>query len=82
MGYTLEDDGMPIYEYACLDCGRELEELVCGDEKPACPKCGRQRLERRMAPVVGPRGRRFVGLPRPRRVRLSHCCGPNCGMHG
>ena len=31
---------MPIYEYACHDCGREFETLVRGDEQPKCPKCG------------------------------------------
>jgi putative FmdB family regulatory protein len=30
---------MPVYEYACRKCGHEFEELVFGDEKPACPNC-------------------------------------------
>ena len=30
---------MPIYEYACLDCGHDFEELIFSDEQPLCPKC-------------------------------------------
>lgn len=37
---------MPIYEYACRDCGHEFEELVRGNETPACPSCESDELER------------------------------------
>jgi len=30
---------MPIYEYRCGKCGHEFEELVFGQDLPACPKC-------------------------------------------
>ena len=30
---------MPIFEYHCQDCGREFEQFVTGDRKPACPAC-------------------------------------------
>ncbi len=30
---------MPMYEYRCSKCGNEFEELVFGDETPACPAC-------------------------------------------
>ena len=30
---------MPIYEYHCKSCLRDFEELVFGDELPACPHC-------------------------------------------
>lgn len=35
---------MPIYEYVCQGCGHEFEHLLRGDEKPACPSCGQDRL--------------------------------------
>jgi len=38
---------MPIYEYTCRECGSEFEQLVRGDEKPACPKCGKKQLSKR-----------------------------------
>ena len=40
---------MPIYEYACADCGAEFEELVVGSEQPACPRCASARAERRVS---------------------------------
>ena len=80
---------MPIYEYACLDCGREFEELVRGDEKPACPKCGKKRLERRMSATSGHVAGGAVGLPRPRclplvallrpELRAARIDGPGAG---
>lgn len=30
---------MPIYEYACHQCGREFEALVRSSTVPACPSC-------------------------------------------
>lgn len=43
---------MPLYEYACLDCGAEFEKLVlrAGEaEEVRCPKCGSGRLEERIS---------------------------------
>lgn len=30
---------MPIYEYACKDCGHQFETLVRSDSRPECPSC-------------------------------------------
>jgi len=30
---------MPIYEYACAECGHEFEALVRSDTTPECPDC-------------------------------------------
>ncbi|MDE2612206.1 MAG: zinc ribbon domain-containing protein [Burkholderiales bacterium] len=40
---------MPIYEYACQDCGREFETLVRSDTVPECPACRSRQLERRLS---------------------------------
>ena len=45
---------MPIFEYQCLECSREFEELVRGDEKDVrCPECGAARLKKLMSATRG-----------------------------
>jgi putative FmdB family regulatory protein len=36
---------MPIFEYACKDCGTHFEKLVRGATAVACPSCGKDHLE-------------------------------------
>lgn len=40
---------MPIYEYACHDCGREFEALVRTGSAPACPQCESTQLDKRLS---------------------------------
>ncbi|HOZ06859.1 MAG TPA: zinc ribbon domain-containing protein [candidate division Zixibacteria bacterium] len=41
---------MPLYEYKCLDCGKDFEELVSADqEEVPCPACGSQEASRRLS---------------------------------
>ncbi len=50
---------MPIYEYACEDCGAKFEKLIRRDsdlDGLACPSCGDARLQRQhstFAPKMG-----------------------------
>jgi len=37
---------MPLFEYECKECGREFEALVLGAEKPVCPSCRSENLEK------------------------------------
>ncbi len=72
---------MPIYEYACKDCGREFEELVRGQEQPTCPSCGTSRIERHMS--VSAAHTAASGQPAcPAREAcgITNCPGGNCGM--
>jgi putative FmdB family regulatory protein len=37
---------MPIYEYACHQCGKEFEVLVRSETVPECPGCHSTALEK------------------------------------
>lgn len=40
---------MPIYEYACVDCGERFETLVRTDTVPECPQCHSTHLEKQLS---------------------------------
>lgn len=40
---------MPIYEYACEDCGSEFEALIRSDTVAECPRCHSTQLARRLS---------------------------------
>ena len=42
---------MPIYEYACRNCGHEFEQLIRTGDTAACPSCKGQELERLLSHV-------------------------------
>ncbi len=31
---------MPIFDFTCVDCQKDFEELILQDESPVCPVCG------------------------------------------
>lgn len=42
-------DEMPIYEYLCAGCGHAFEALVYGSERPRCPECESEELEKQFS---------------------------------
>jgi len=42
---------MPIYEYACTDCGHQLEALQKMSDAPLseCPECGKPALQKQVS---------------------------------
>ena len=44
--FTFRSRNMPVYRLKCNDCGEESRQIVLGKEKPRCPKCGSENLEK------------------------------------
>ena len=40
---------MPIFEYACQDCGHEFEALTRSSTQPQCPNCHSMSLEKKLS---------------------------------
>ena len=68
---------MPIYEYRCVVCNKEFEELVRGEELPSCPHCNSEKSEKLMS-------RPYAHVAGESSVVSSHgggcagCSGGNC----
>jgi len=74
---------MPIYEYLCQGCGHEFEHLVRGDDKPACPSCGKGRLEKKFsvpAAHTGGSGEPACPAREAGACDISRCGPGGCGM--
>ena len=37
---------MPLYEYVCRRCSNRFESLILGSDRPACPGCRSEDLEK------------------------------------
>jgi len=64
---------MPLYEYACQQCEHAFETLVFNGEKPDCPECHSDRLERLLS---------VPGQPKTDAGSLPMSCPPDgspCG---
>jgi len=45
---------MPLYEYACQECGQQAELLVRSGPPPECPQCGSSNLSKLLSIVASP----------------------------
>ncbi len=69
---------MPLYEYACQECGKQSEQLVNGGTQPNCPHCGSLRLSRLLSIVAAPARGTDIG---EQRGPPPGPCGAGCGCH-
>lgn len=71
---------MPLYEYECAACGEAFELLVRSSEKPACPSCGSEQLEKQFSVPAAPvaSGGSLPVAERP----WGGCGKPGCGPGG
>ena len=66
---------MPIYEYACQQCGREFEALVRSDTVPACPQCHSTELAKKLSVFA------TAAAPEATPAAMPSPCG-SCGHPG
>jgi putative FmdB family regulatory protein len=73
---------MPIYEYACQDCGREFETLVRSGTAPECPQCHSTQLNKRLSVFATEKSHAAApALPGPC-GSCGHPGGPgSCALH-
>ena len=69
---------MPIYEYVCMACESHFEELVRGDQDPACPECGAAKVRRQLSvfAATGVSSQPTFSGPSG---GGGGCCGGSCG---
>ncbi|MGO9753616.1 MAG: FmdB family zinc ribbon protein [Solirubrobacteraceae bacterium] len=53
---------MPLYDFACENCGERFEERTGETDRPPCPRCGAARATRVPAAFAGPFTTRPYGL--------------------
>jgi putative FmdB family regulatory protein len=74
---------MPIYEYVCRQCGEEFEWLTRDGEKPVCPSCNQEELDRKLSvPAAHVASSSGPACPAkgPGGCGMSNCCGNDCGL--
>ena len=69
---------MPLYEYACKDCGQESELLVFGEETPQCPSCESEELTK-LYSTMAARTQSESSLPVCSPAPSAGCGLPQCG---
>jgi putative FmdB family regulatory protein len=48
-GQGIKEPAMPIFEYACQDCGNAFELLVRSDTVLECPSCHSTQLDKQLS---------------------------------
>ena len=75
---------MPIYEYACDDCGTRFEKLVFNkSQEIACPKCASKKNTMQLSVFSPPAGSAKSAAPScgPSFTGGGCCGGGRCGVN-
>ncbi|MGE5221673.1 MAG: FmdB family zinc ribbon protein [Omnitrophica WOR_2 bacterium] len=68
---------MPLYEYACSNCGAEFEKMVRfseADRLPACPQCQSQETHKKISTIAS------YGISSGGGFTTSSSCGSSGGF--
>ena len=68
---------MPLYEYQCMNCGEEFEQVVRfseADIPPNCPKCGTQETKKQISATAS------LGSSISGSSNASSSCAPRGGF--
>ncbi len=74
---------MPLYEYECKDCSKQVEILVNGPSAtPDCPNCGSKKLSKLLSvigsPVIGTGSSSKSRAVEPGECGRSQCASGGC----
>jgi putative FmdB family regulatory protein len=71
---------MPLFDFRCKNCGAEFEALVLGSDRPCCPECGKNDLEKLMSTfAVGGKGERDANTSGGSKSSgCAGCAGGSC----
>lgn len=71
---------MPIFEFHCLKCGTDYEELVrtAGRQTAACPSCGSKQTQRRISTFSAHLSAPSAACP----LSAQGLCGQKCEPGG
>ena len=67
---------MPMYEHHCGKCRKDFEELVMGNARVKCPKCGNRKVKKLMSACAHTSGGKFTSA----HGGSGSGCG-SCGSH-
>ncbi len=76
---------MPIYEYTCLDCGKQFETLRAMKDADApihCIQCDGQHTARQVSACYAQSGGRVVAGSSSSSSGCSGCAGGSCASCG
>lgn len=66
---------MPLFDYLCLDCGKQSEILIAfSSDQPECKECGSTNLKKMMSTPSSLTGASEFKFPGP---GDTTCCGSN-----
>jgi len=73
---------MPIYEYACKDCGQKFEALVRSSTVPECPNCHSHALEKQLSVFATTASSDMAPMPPSPCGACPNAAGPGgCALH-